>query len=884
MTSYFSASSPNSHPLDAGISGFTVVASDYMATTEHPLPPPPPFPTEVSRWAASASAAPFQATRTSPTSECPSYEASSTIQSTPPQLSQSSSSHAIKSASTASNQFELPLHHHPNHRKPFTYHGPNADYTNRKQNRLHHDFKALPKEERQRLVKQEASVSDLLARTVHLRFLPTSMKQSELAAIAAECGTYLRVRICGNSTNNQNWIYGFIEFAATAGADALMQRSGMELPNGAGRPPLRLKCNAAKQPIVDRVFHDADPSTGTPCIFGLGNFASRTLKDALDSYFNLKAKEALQEQEGLIAPPPLPPSATAATVAGMPYSPNGGAEGLPPAPRYTDQRLTAPFSSFANTTARLSPHARAFQPSCTSILAAELLPGVQNIGGHHHPQSYTPGSLALARVISESDGSESATGMTPTGLYEAPNSALANRTATSSSSTTPRIIYGAPPGSLSPALHPQSGAIGSGSPVCIQVPSSAKGGAASHRLSPVALKLPPTVTATTEVKGSQLSITLEQLMQSKSATDGEEVLERGAALVLRAMQQAELFLSSQHGFYDAVGSLRSLVELLDCHEAVTGGPASTGTGDQTAALPQRVTQLRLLANLMMALLYMAKRSFHDALPYIHAIVVCCNALPSTPLRGSQPTQRGATFPDTPASAPAGMLLWGELAIGQTGRAIASNPAATKAGRHDDSDRESGDSDEFEAAEVVRGYNCFDQSANFLQDVLNSIEEDDDEEEENDSASECNASTPAAEAMVLRQRDASFHRYVLNVLVAIGMAMEGVHPEVTRNTYSLAASRARDVLGTPCAILEDCLAAASSSFPSGAATASRGLPAPPRLSEVLFPGHVGPRDITFFPRLFFTTTEALRRDVLQHCSIQSDLFWSRLPPIHCVDCF
>lgn len=181
--------------------------------------------------------------------------------------------------------------------------------------RLHLDFKALTKSERQRVVQREAADSDLLERTVHLRFLPTSMKQGELAAMCRECGPYLRIRICGNSTDNQNWIYGFVEFETREGALNLMRMNGREMPNGEGRSVLRLKCHTANQPIVDRVFHDADPASNSPCIFGQGNFEHRTLKDALDSYFNLKAKEQ-RGQQGVHPPPPLSSSTTMGTGVG----------------------------------------------------------------------------------------------------------------------------------------------------------------------------------------------------------------------------------------------------------------------------------------------------------------------------------------------------------------------------------------------------------------------------------------------------------------------------------------------------------------------------------------------------------------------------------------
>lgn len=73
--------------------------------------------------------------------------------------------------------------------------------------RLHINFKALSKPERQLLVQHNAVHSDLLRRTIHLRFLPLIMKQSELASLCGSCGVYLRVRICGNGNSHNYYNY-----------------------------------------------------------------------------------------------------------------------------------------------------------------------------------------------------------------------------------------------------------------------------------------------------------------------------------------------------------------------------------------------------------------------------------------------------------------------------------------------------------------------------------------------------------------------------------------------------------------------------------------------------------------------------------------------------
>nr|CAJ2478234.1 unnamed protein product [Leishmania braziliensis] len=748
---------------------------------------------------------------------------------------------------------------------PYTYRGPNADYTSRKQNRLHQDFKALPKEERQRLVEREAATSDLLARTVHLRFLPLTMLQSELGAICTECGEYLRVRICGNSTNNQNWIYGFVEFSTTAGAEAMMRRSGMELNNGPGRPPLRLKCNSAKQPIVDRVFHDADPATGTPCIFGLGNFAKRTLGDALESYYNLKEKEAQQLQD---------PSTTPFTTS---VSPNLAA-------------------AVARAPVRLSPHARAFQPSSSPLLGAEFLPGVHHAAtgtpagrpsGDHWTSSPLPAVVAALKAESDAASTDSATGVistvtkhytsgtqdpspslsTPPRVMQVPNQGWSTLdTAAYSSGALPNAMPGQPVTSKSAALW-RCASAGANAVVTPHETIALAPSVSSDRASSVLpdFLLPPSNAAAfpthTDLAGNELSLALQNMMLTGSATDGDEVLERGRELTLRAIGQAHCFLNSQQGFYDAMGTLRSLVELLDCHAAVTGSAVATGAGDHTAELPQRATQLRLLANLMMALLYMMKRNLSDALPYIHAVVMSCNEIPVVCLWKTQQQQQQQQQPSQ-QNVNGGKLE--RLSDRQQLQGLAVGDGL------------------YDKTAETGGYGCFGAPSSFLEAVLESIrEEENGHEEGSKSASASNsnngdtASTSSSEVQALLRRDQNFHRYVLNVLVAIGLSMEEVQPVITRSTYALAAGRARDILGTASADLDECL---ESTTPN------------PHLCDRLY----GPvpntnnstgsskRDITFFPRVFFTTAEAMRQEVLRMAD--TEVFWQRLPPKQCVQCY
>lgn len=213
-----------------------------------------------------------------------------------------------------------------------------------------------------------SEVEEIVSRTIHLRFLPTGMKQSELAALCNECGPYNRVRICGGQNTNQNWIYGFVEFATVQAASKMMRKSGLELGpgNNSKGGMLRLKCHTAREPIVDRVFHDADPAKGTPCQFGQGNFANRTLREALDSYFSLLSKatnaigpkDALLTGEGVGSSPgasvTTPPTGPTKEVNGRTLTPPAGNGALlnSPAigPRYNNgqqQQAPPPFHNGA---------------------------------------------------------------------------------------------------------------------------------------------------------------------------------------------------------------------------------------------------------------------------------------------------------------------------------------------------------------------------------------------------------------------------------------------------------------------------------------------------------------------------------------------------------
>lgn len=740
---------------------------------------------------------------------------------------------------------------------PYTYRGPNGGDRDRNR-RLHQDFKALSKEERQRLVEQEAADSDLLARTVHLRFLPTSMRQCELAALCAECGEYLRVRICGNSTNNQNWIYGFVEFATKEGAARLMARSGMELANGPNRPPLRLKCNSAKQPIVDRVFHDADQATHTPCIFGLGNFANRSLKDALDSYFNLKAKEAQQQQmqqvdgharAGAQGVPPPP----------VPVPPYRGYTSPPPPPPLPGARVD-PLAAASVVSATLSPSAKAFHPSggssVSSGAAILFLPGVHNAGGISEASSDDCGDSGTTLP-------PYTTGATPGGAGGAYTSSVpsfwgidggsSGHADPFSETTSPQITFQKPGAETMGAYTP--------------LPRSAALRATSaDALTPEALSLPPVLPAAAAAAAdaagaplSALSHALQTMLSLAPAgatdggsggsilrTSGAEVIARAQALLRTGLAQSQHFYHTQRDFYDAVGSLRSLLELLDRHAALTGTAAHTGAGGgSSAALPQRATQLRLLAHLVMALLYMSKREMNEALPSIQAVVSCVHEIPTTAISGLRAAATTTTTAaEEEATAPVEMMS----PVGG-GAAAETKPRGT--------------------------FDFLGDHASLLLAAMEPLLEEDDDGDDVASAEASNLGAApwtfglsgADGAAEVRQRearrDAAFHRFVLHLLVAVGLALQDVHPSVSQCVYALAARRAKEVLDVQCAALDEVLAA------KGAV----------RLSALLYSEEVGgDRDITAFPRIFFTTP------MVGIDAEDEDVFWACLPPLHCVSCF
>ncbi|KEG10662.1 RNA-binding protein [Trypanosoma grayi] len=451
-------------------------------------------------------------------------------------------------------------------RKPYTYRGPNTG-PNPAQ-RLHQEFKSLSKEERQRLVEEEAADTDLLSRTVHLRFLPTGMKQGELASICAECGEYLRVRICGNSTNTQNWIYGFVEFADRRGADEMMRRSGMELPNGAGKPPLRLKCNAAKQAIVDRVFHDADPATNMACIFGSGNFAHRTLKEAVDSYHNLKKKEGWM----MNAQVHMPNSSHTPSFSNNNHNKNyiNGTDGRQlPLPRHHKQQYDDTTSS---------------------------------------QQAPAP---AVSRSHSGSNSDEESAGITPLmrgSLTKGIGTLVNERVATPTLflQNEREAFFACQTGNCSRDGY-----------------SDATGSPDGHSSPPFMLPL-----ATLSLDSSAPLTSPPPPPPTPPLSSQCHVVERGQALVLVAMRCIRQYLATGEHFYDAIGTLHTLQSVLNENVFRLEELQSSVVGIEEMELLQRATKLHLLVHLLLALLYVCKGSTEEALDAIHNIVTSCNAIPA----------------------------------------------------------------------------------------------------------------------------------------------------------------------------------------------------------------------------------------------------------------
>lgn len=666
---------------------------------------------------------------------------------------------------------------------PFTYRGPDAA-PDRAQ-RLHQAFKSLPKEERQRLVEAEAAHTDLLARTVHLRFLPTGMQQGELAALCAECGEYLRVRICGNSANAQNWIYGFVEFADRSGAENMLRRSGMELSNGPGKPPLRLRCNGAKQAIVDRIFHDANPATNMPCIFGSGNFAHRTLKEAVDSYYNLKRKEIGAMLSCADASAALRMNCTKNTNSNSNSSRNNKGT----SPSQTPQQYATQ------------------QDDCLLPLFCPV-----SASFYSHSTSHSDGESANATPHFQFPGaSGSNTFKCDSGLSAPPNLWCVSEVSHNHLLSTC--------GGDDTALHKEP-------------------------LSRQQVALPFTLMP------QGLFTELPSLLFSRTHT-----LVRGKALILQAMRCAQQFVTTGEQFYDAIGSIRTLLKVIEEHNTHASGLNAASRAkaavesyekkeDGEEAAMQRITQLRLLAYLLLSLLYALKKNDEECLVAVNKAVNYCGTIPLKRLQ-------------KPTSSPA-------LVSSAVARRHSVSESLFANVKNDEVSALSSCSEEFSCEGPSCLFNPLSQAFNIFghADVIAEAEQE---------AAVVGAAMGVlppdeqdsflTESCVLQEEnfssDVQFQSYVINVLLTVGLAMELVHPVVTRCVYTHACFRAREVFGSAMPELERALQAGDGH----------------RLRPVLFPDVA---DVDF-AKTFFGSFDL-------NAAFCDDVFWAALPPGHMVRCF
>lgn len=710
------------------------------------------------------------------------------------------------------------------------------------------------------------SKAELLIRTVHLRCLPPLMKQKDLARLFDSCGDYTRVRICGNATVHQKWIYGFVEFTTAEAAAAMLQHSGVELPSGSDRSALRLKCSPSKQPILDCMAYDADLIRGVPCGFGRGYLADCTLNDALLVVANANSNDRV--------PAAVHRTLTALTVRSIRrVAGNGSGCGCAGVNCCSCCQCWKQGSDEGGVTMT--------QGSCCGgqrqkVQCCNDIPGGT---AEIFSTSATP-STAVAEPLSDQQVVNAVAPFLAPGIQ---------------ASLLPTVFQ----------HHSAQPRIGIAEPL-----------QGSDLLKPSAF---------TSTLAAAMAL-LQASKQTEEQLDGPAILRQAETMLIGALRMFTPTLSDAH-LQAMVDELRSIIQFLDRQALVTGGAAHTGVRDCTSTIPQRTTQLRLLLNLLSALLCLLRRSVAEATPFVEAIFLCYSDIPAPSQQRSD--ARAMTAPTATAESPAPAdgvpppameldmgtseatpaLLY--YVDGEPTTTTTTNNNTDLTNYRDDDSHGSHDADD-----DFLSLNVF-QEGNMASSLLRLLNEDEEDtaggeaaaflsqnaerqepqqqyhrphsqqqpststsESIEESAGCCGRSGASLETdeavVVLRQRDEAFHRYVLNVLVAIGLAMEAIQPEISRSTYSLAASRAREVLGSPCVLLEDCLTAAAM------AVTPQGLPAPPRLCEALFAGCSGPRDITFFPRLFF-------QDITQVSGRLNDTkgtecFWKQLPPRHCMALF
>ncbi|AYU81299.1 RNA binding protein, putative [Leishmania donovani] len=699
------------------------------------------------------------------------------------------------------------------------------------------------------------SRAEVLARTVHLRCLPPFMKQRILADVFEDCGEYLRVRICGNAATHQKWVYGFVEFATKDAAAKMTTYCGMELPNGPDKPPLRLKCSPSKQPILDCMAYDADVANGTPCGFGRGHLAECTLNDVL-----------LVVGSGSGTPKPSTAGGASSSGGGR----GGGGVG--------DRRMKAANSALTALAVQSIRKVAATGCGCGCS-------GVNCCGccscWKGLPESTECASCAGGEVSSDISAKGTA------GAVGAPVAArgcadCATCDGGSAMATHPSDCCGDAAATL-----PQLKATCSGL-LDLQMPFVFPGGG-----SPLDFM-------------QQLAAAFQGLRDSaathESQLDGPSIARRAEAMALDAMHRSGRF-TSDACIQDTLSELTQLLAFLDSNRAVTGGAAQTASGDCTATVPQRVTQLWMLAHLVSALLCVLRRRVGDAIPHVEAVLVTFAQTPPSTLllRARQRGKAVAVQEQRHAEKLTHSQVLGALHEGRGPGAVAGAATAIGApaacslvkrrfapslplGSFVDEDvagsllemvNEDGDYD---------GSHCEDANIHRMSSRDDPLDNDDIEDKDDDaaqlkdssgSASSCTYASEAfwnsADTAALCRRDESFSRYVLNVLVSVGLAMEEVHPGIARSAYMLANGRATEVLGEPSKLLADRLAAA----PTGN----------PHLCAALFAEtdrNGSARDVTFFPHQFFESVNVVSQRLLD--IRETEGFWRQLPPNHIVTLF
>lgn len=741
---------------------------------------------------------------------------------------------------------------------------------------------------------KQQSRAEVVARTVHLRCLPPFLKQKELADVFDACGEYLRVRICGNAATHQKWIYGFVEFATPEAAAAMLTHSGMELSNGPDKPPLRLKCSPSKQPILDCMAYDADVIGGTPCGFGRGYLADCTLNDALLVVGNGSSGGG---------------GTTAADGKG------GGGRG---------NRTSA--ASRALTALTVSSIRKVAATGCGCGCAGVNCCGCCRCWKGAKAQENGAAEATGDACVKEGESVGTTGGAVDGGGGGGCGGCCGGgSSAEVTAATEPAAATSKPEaaGLTIAATHapgeqcePTKGAVNT------PVATSATFADLSQ--------LPATMNATELDVLQQLAAAFDGLRTTAAAEDGQldgpAIVRRAETMALDALARAS-HLSSDTRLQDILCDLTELLSFLDASAAVTGGAAQTASGDCTATLPQRVTQLRMLTNLVGALLCLLRRSVADAVPYVEALLVTFAQIPPSSLllqarehekRGGADVKSAVDHPKEREEEGIAVFTVPGQGGGYRDTVDASQPKRVSSfplgafvdedvaeclldlvdGDDDEDDHRhknnSGNKKKNNSRGTVRVHTGEESTLNGdVDDGLASCEKDNNNKAQSNTGSsevaeqqqllllsddrspsscsdESTAYLNSADMADLCRRDDAFTRYVLNAVVSVGIAMERVQPVIARSAYTLANARAAEVLGEASSMVAASLAAS---------------PTVPRLCELLFKdtGTSGQtRDITFFPRRFFESVNAVRQRV--HDTRGTECFWRQLPPNHVVPLF